>query len=374
MSKSLKIAIVLNTTWNIYNFRLGLVQTLIEKGHQVFAIAPSDDFIDKVTATGCVHIPLQSLSRKGTNPVQDFRLIRELKRIYKEKQINIALHYTIKPNIYGSFACGGLQTHSIATVTGLGYSFLKKGLIHKIVNALYRRAFKQAAVVAFQNRDDKQLFESMKLVDTQKTQLIKGSGIKTDYFKPLPKTEEHPSFIFLFVGRLLYDKGIVELLEAAKQCKVQHPQTEFWIVGKIDQDNPSAVDEATVQEYQKAGIINYLGPSNDVRSIMRNADCVVLPSYREGLPRVMLEGLAMGKPLITTDTAGCRETVKDGYNGYIVPSKDAGALANALQKMYTLSAEKREEMGKRGREMAVQEFDEKIIIQHYLDIIDRLTK
>ncbi|MCH2042654.1 MAG: glycosyltransferase family 4 protein [Saprospiraceae bacterium] len=374
MSKSLKIAIVLNTTWNIYNFRLGLVQTLIKKGHQVFAIAPHDDFVDHVTATGCIHIPLQSLSRKGTNPVQDFRLIRELQKTYRKNQIDIALHYTIKPNIYGSFACSGSRTHSIATVTGLGYSFLKKGLIHKIANMLYKRAFNKASVVAFQNRDDQQLFERMKLVNPQKTQLIKGSGIKTDYFHPLPKTKENRGFVFLFVGRLLYDKGVIELLSAAKQCKIQYPETEFWIVGKIDRDNPSAVDEATIQEYHQAGIINYLGESNNVRSIMRNADCVVLPSYREGLPRVMLEGLAMGKPLITTDTAGCRETVKDGYNGYMVPVKDAEALAQALQKMCTLPKEQRQEMGIRGREMAVQEFDEKIIIKHYLDIIERLTK
>ena len=373
MLESLRIAIVLNSTWNIYNFRLGLVRALLATGHQVFAIAPNDGFIDKVLATGCQYIPLRNLSRKGTNPIQDFKLVWELRRIYKREQIDVALHYTIKPNIYGSFACVGLKTHSIATVTGLGSSFLKKGPTRRIVNLLYSGAFKRARVVAFQNKEDKQLFEDMGLVSQQKTQQIRGSGIKTDYFRPLPKTKESSNFIFLFVGRLLYDKGVTEYLEAAKLCKTKYPNTEFWLVGKIDRDNPSAVDSKTIQEYHREGVINYMGVSHDVCSIMRNADCVVLPSYREGLPRVILEGLAMAKPIITTDAAGCRETIRDGHNGFMVPVKNVEALTQAMQKMHALSPKERQKMGKHGREMALAEFDEPIIIQRYLDIIRRLT-
>lgn len=371
--KSLRIAVVLNAAWNIYNYRLGLIEALIAKGHFVYAIAPSDDFVPKIEAVGCSFIPLQQLSRKGTNPIQDLRLTYELYKIYKSHKIDVALQYTIKPNIYGSFACKFAKVKAICTITGLGYSFLSDGLVNKVVKRLYKKAFRRAALVAFQNNDDLQLFENLGLVEAQKSILIKGSGIKTDYFRPLPKTKESEGLVFLFVGRLLYDKGIVEYLEAAKTIKAGNPKTEFWIVGALDNDNPSAISPDMVNDYHEKGIINYIGQSSDVRSIMQNSDVVVLPSYREGLPRVMLEGLAMEKPLITTDTAGCRETVEDGENGYLVPIKDKEALTEAIQKMLDLSIEQRAEMGAKGRALALKEFDEKAIIQRYFEELDKLT-
>lgn len=372
--KSLRIAVVVNAAWNIYNYRLGLIEALIAKGHQVWAVAPNDDFVPKIEAVGCRFIPLQRLSRKGTNPLQDLRLTYELYKIYKDNKIDVALQYTIKPNIYGSFACKFAKIKSICTITGLGYSFLSDGLVNKVVKRLYKKAFKRASLVAFQNNDDLQLFEQLKLVEPHKSTLIKGSGIKTNFFKPLPKTQETAGLVFLFVGRLLYDKGIVEYLEAAKTIKANNPKTEFWIVGALDNENPSAISPDMVNTYHQEGIINYIGQSSDVRSIMQNSDVVVLPSYREGLPRVMLEGLSMAKPLITTDTAGCRETVQDGENGYLVPVKDKDALAQALQKMLNLSVEDRKLMGDKGRALALKEFDEQAIIQRYFDELDKITK
>lgn len=370
--EQLKIGIVLNTAWNIYNFRLGLVKAFLAAGHQVYAIAPVDDFISEIEATGCTFIPVHHLSRKGMNPIQDLRFGYELYQIYKANELDVVLHYTIKPNIYGCLAAGRAKVKSISTVTGLGYSFLKEGLVNKIAKLLYKTAFKSGTRIAFQNRDDKKLFEDLSLCPPSKTTLIKGSGINTTHFQPMLKKQRYEKLIYLFVGRLLYDKGITELFEGAQEFKKKCPETEIWVVGAIDDGNPSAVAKAEVEAQEANGTIRYWGVSKDVRSIMQEADVVVLPSYREGLPRVMLESLAMGKAIITTDTAGCRETIQDTKNGFLVPVKDAKALADAMFRMYQLTEEERQNMGKVGREMALKEFDEQAIIKRYFEEIEAM--
>lgn len=370
--QQLKIGIVLNTAWNIYNFRLGLVKAFLAVGHEVYAIAPVDDFVSEIEATGCTFIPVEHLSRKGVNPIQDLKFGYELYKIYTSNELDVVLHYTIKPNIYGCLAAGRAKVKSISTVTGLGYSFMKEGMVNKIVKKLYKTAFKSGTRIAFQNRDDKKLFEDLSLCPKRKTTLIKGSGINTTHFKPMPKKQTYEKLIYLFVGRLLYDKGVTELFEAAQQFKEKCPETEIWVVGAIDDGNPSAVAKAEVEAQEVKGTIRYWGVSKDVRSIMQEADVVVLPSYREGLPRVMLESLAMGKPIITTDTAGCRETIQDTKNGFLIPTKNAQALADAMVRMYELTDEARQEMGKVGRAMALQEFDEQAIIKRYFDEIEAM--
>ena len=372
MNTTKTIGIVLNTAWNIYNFRLGLVRALLAAGYRVVAIAPPDDYVAAIEETGATFVPLKQLSRKGVNPIRDLQLYQELWRIFKQQQLDAVLLYTIKPNIYGAWAAKRAGIPSIATVTGLGYSFMQGGLVHQIVKRLYRSAFKAASRVAFQNRDDKALFEQLQLASPNQTLLIKGSGINTDYFKPLPKTRTDDQFVFLFVGRLLYDKGIRELLEAAEQLQTARANTAFWVVGAIDAGNPSAVDAALVQRYHEQQAIHYWGTSNDVRSLIREADAVVLPSYREGLPRVMLESLAMAKPVITTDVAGCRETVVHGHNGYCVPAKDSDRLLEALLQLRDSTPKEREGMGQAGRALALEEFDERTIIQHYLELLRQL--
>lgn len=369
---SLKIAIVVNTAWNIVNFRLGLVKALVAAGHQVLAIAPPDEHVPTIEAAGATFIPLKRLQRKGTNPLKDMRLTQELYRVYKNNNIDVALQYTIKPNIYGTFAARMARVKTICTVTGLGYSFISTGLVSRIAKGLYRQAFKQATRIAFQNRDDQQLFIDKKLAKKEKTMLIKGSGINTEHFCPGPKLTDTDEFVFLFVGRLLFDKGIRELLQAAEDIKKSFPKAAFWVVGAIDKDNPSCIDASLIEDYQKKGIVRYLGVSNKVKDIVQDCDVVVLPSYREGLPRVMLEALSMAKPVITTDTAGCRETVLHGENGYMVPVKDAHKLEEAMRKMLEHDAQELEEMGQKGRAMALQEFDEKIIIQQYFNILNDL--
>lgn len=364
-----KIAVVANTAWNIVNFRLGLIVALIENGYDIVVIAPEDEYVSKIEATGCKFIPLQRLDRKGTNPVKDLRLTHELYRIYKREKFDLVLHYTIKPNIYGTFAASFAGVKAICTVTGLGYSFLSDNWISRLAKNLYKRAFKRAVYVAFQNDDDRQLFILQNLVTADKTMLIRGSGIKCDYFCPLPKTETSENFIFLFVGRLLLDKGIREYLNAAAEVRKSYPKTEFWAVGALDTDNPSCIDSDSVADAQQKGLLRYFGPSDEVREFVRNADVVLLPSYREGLPRVMLEAISMAKPIITTDTAGCRDTVIDGINGYMVPVKDWEALAAAMKKMLEADKDTLNIMGEEGRKLALREFDEKMVVKRYIDVI-----
>lgn len=371
-SKHLKIAIVVNTAWNIVNFRLGLIKALLNAGHEVIAIAPADDYVAQIEAIGCRFIALKTLERKGTNPIKDMRLVHELYRIYKKESIDLALLYTIKPNIYGSFAASLAGVKTICTVTGLGYSFISTGWVSRIAKSLYKRAFRRATIIAFQNNDDRQLFIDGGLANTHKTTLIKGSGIRTDYFSPMEKTRTDDEFIFLFVGRLLFDKGIQEFIDAAKSIRAHYSKAQFWVVGAIDEGNPSCVSPEMVQSCVDAGIITYYGPSDQVREMMRECDVVVLPSYREGLPRVMLEALSMAKPIITTDAPGCRETIIHGENGYMVPIRDWMALKTSMEKMLAHSNIELVEMGKKGRQMALEEFDEQAIIQRYFEIIDSI--
>lgn len=370
--KQLKIAIVVNTAWNIVNFRLGLIKALLNAGHEVIAIAPPDEYVPQIEAIGCRFIPLQRLERKGTNPVKDMRLVHELYRIYKKERINLALQYTIKPNIYGTFAASLAGVKTICTVTGLGYSFISTGWVSRIAKSLYKRAFRRATLIAFQNDDDRKLFIEQGLASAPKTILIKGSGIRTDYFFPMEKSNTENRFVFLFVGRLLLDKGIQEFMDAAKKLYKSHPNAAFWVVGAMDEGNPSCIGHEIVDTYVNAGIITYFGASDQVREMMRNCDVVVLPSYREGLPRVMLEALSMAKPVITTDAPGCRETVVNGENGYMIPIRDAEALMLAMEKMLQHSPEELVDMGKMGRDKALEEFDEQAIIQRYFDTIDTI--
>lgn len=369
-----KIAFVANSAWNIVNFRMGLMHKLRESGYEIIAVAPEDSYQVQIEAAGFTFKSLKNLDRKGTNPIKDLKLMLELRRIYRQEGIKLALHYTIKPNVYGTFAAKLSRVKAICTVTGLGYSFLVNNWVSRLAKTLYKYAFRHAAYVAFQNNDDRLLFQEAKLVSSKKSLLIRGSGINCKRYSPTAKTIHSDQFIFLFVGRLLLDKGIREFLAAADMLKCNFPNAICQIVGKIDIDNPSCIDKAEIDEAVSKGTIQYFGPSDEVLEFIRNADCVVLPSYREGLPRVMLEAISMAKPVITTDAPGCRDTVIDGQNGYMVPIRDSEALYLAMKKIITTDSEILEQMGSFGRALALAEFDEQIVFEKYIDLIKTLIK
>lgn len=366
-----RIALVANTTWNIANFRKNIMEALHNEGFEVLVVSPVDEYLDEILQYEYVkHVPIKHLSRKGINPFQDLRLLFELSRIYKKEKIDLTIHYTIKPNIYGSLASRRNSIPTISAITGLGYTFIHNGLINKISKTLYRLALQYNEKVIFENHDDRILFIKAGLITQDQGISVKGCGINTQHFRPMPRKLEQEQVVFTFIGRLLYDKGIKEFVEAAKKVKVAHPEVAFWVLGDIDKDNPAAIKQQELDNWINDEVIVYKGFVRDVRTLIRESDCVVLPSYREAIPRAIQEGMAMGKPVISTDVAGCREAIEEGKNGYLVPIRDANALADAMLKFMALSEAAQENMGQYGRQKVLKEFDDRIIAQHFVDTIN----
>jgi len=357
------IAIVINTSWNIYNFRRGLLKSFQEEGYKIIAIAPRDDYSKKLEGLGFEYHEIK-MNNKGTNPLEDIKLMWDFYKLYKKLQPDVILQYTIKPNIYGSIAAGILGTPVISNISGLGTVFLDNSMSSKIARFLYKVALKAPKKVFYQNSHDRDLFVNTNTVDKIKTDLLPGSGINTQKFKPRTVSRKCNEMSFLFIARLLKDKGIVEYVEAAK-ILAKKSDVKFYILGAYYEGNPSAITQTEMLEWETEGVVTYLGVSDDVAGHIASVDCVVLPSYREGLSRVLLEAASMEKPIITTDVPGCKEVVEDGVNGYVCEVKNSTSLTQAMKKMMALSKVEREEMGKKGREKVKLEFDEKFVITKY---------
>ena len=369
--KNKTIAIVINTSWNIFNFRLGLCKALENEGYNVVAIAPKDEYSQKLEAMGIKHYDIK-INNKGTNPVEDAKLVFAFRKLYKEINPDVILQYTIKPNIYGSMAAGMLGIPVISNISGLGTVFLNDSLSSKIARLLYKIALRTPKKVFFQNTHDKALFVDSKLITEEQTGLLPGSGINTELFKPEEKQAINNKTQLLCVARLVKDKGIKEYEEAARQIKQKYDNVEFAILGAYYPDNPTAITKKEIEAWEEEHIINYLGTNDDVRSVMLEADCIVLPSYREGLSRVLLEAGSLEKPIVTTDVPGCKDVVDDGVNGFLCQVRDAESLADAMEKMILLTEEERIAMGKKGREKVIAEFDEKLVIEKYKEAITAL--
>ncbi len=368
-----KIALVANSTWNIYNFRLNLIQFLENHSCEVIVIAPVDEYIHYLNKAHKIkHIPLKGLRRKSKNPLHDLRLTANLANIYRKEKPDAVIHYTIKPNIYGNLAAKWCGLPSICVVTGLGYTFLHTGFSNKISQFLYKLSFKYSHKVAFENEDDKDLFVKLELAKPAQCTVINGCGIDTEYFKPKSSRHSRQAKKFLFIGRLLYDKGIVEFVQAAKRVKQKYPETEFQVLGELDEGNPSALDKDRLLNWVDKKIIRYLGTATDVRPFIQKSDVIVLTSYREGLSKVLMEGLAMGKPIVTTDTPGCRQTVDDGRNGFLVPSKNVDAVVEACEKLIELDSVDLEIMSQLSRKKAVEVFADKIVVAQYKNILSEI--
>lgn len=345
---------------SLLNFRGPLLRTLVERGHRVVACAPaaSAGVVDALAAMGVAYhdVPFK---RAGLRPDQDLRALGTLVALLREIRPDIVLGYTIKPVIYGLLAArlAGVP-RQFAIITGLGYAFVNSGararLVRAVVRRLYRLSLGSADRVFFQNPDDRALFEQMGLVrDAAQAVLINGSGVDVDAFQPAPIP--HGPASFLLIARLLRDKGISEYVEAARMIRARYPQAVFRLAGWID-DNPAAISERELSAWTAEGVIEYLGRLDDVRPALAASSVYVLPSYREGTPRTVLEAMAMGRPVVTTDAPGCRETVRDGRNGYLVPVQDAAALARALER-FLVEPGLIETMGREGRRMAVAKYD-----------------
>jgi glycosyltransferase involved in cell wall biosynthesis len=381
----LKIVLISNYASSLINFRGDLMSEFVKAGHEVIACAPGEsiDTADKLKSKGVSYKAIL-LDRTGINPIKDLFSFLELATLFRRIRPDIVFNYTIKPVIYGSLAArlAGVS-NTFSMITGLGYVFtgasLRQRIIRALVCRLYRRALSNNRAIFFLNADDLTLFVRSGLVSySQKTLLINGEGIDINYYTypSLPNADQggqtikcsetdlmnfpHVSMAskqprFLLIARLIKDKGIFEYVDAARVLKKRHPQAVFRLLGPFDR-NPSAIRESEIKGWQEEGIIEYLGEAEDVRPFIADANVYVLPSYREGLPRTVLEAMAMGRPIVTTDAPGCRETVRDGDNGFLVPVRDVDSLALAMER-FILHPELIAKMGSRSREIAEGKYD-----------------
>ncbi|MEQ8244514.1 glycosyltransferase family 4 protein [Fulvivirga sp.] len=366
----MKIAIVLNTSWNVYNFRMGLIKALQEENHQVVVIAPRDEYSDKIIAQGCEFHEL-TMDSRGANALKDLGLVFELIKIYKRVKPDVALHYTIKPNIYGSIACRWLNIPAVNNVCGLGTVFLKKNFVSKVASWMYRVSFKYPKKVFFQNKNDKRLFIKNGLVDEKIADILPGSGIDLSRFVQ-SDFKRNDKFTFLLISRLIHDKGILEYIEAIRLLKAKGMDAKFQILGAKDTEHKRGIKEEIIDEWISSNTIEYLGKVEDVREFINNADCVVLPSYREGTPKSLLEAASSGKPIVTTDVPGCRDVVDHQINGLLCKMKDPEDLAKKLEIMASFNDDELKSLGLNGRKKVENQFDEKIVIKKYLNTIQEL--
>jgi glycosyltransferase involved in cell wall biosynthesis len=368
----MKIAIVLNTSWNIYNFRMNFVKTLLDKGFEIHTIAPHDSYTHYLEELGCIHHDIKMDSR-GVNPVKDTALFFELLSTYKRVKPDLILHYTIKPNVYGTLAASLLKIPSINNVCGLGTVFLKKNLVSHIAMMLYKIAFRFPKKVFFQNSDDLALFLDRKLIDAKLADLIPGSGIDLSRFTPL-EFKRNEVFTFLLISRLITDKGILEYVEAIQKLKSKGLKARFQLLGAKDPEHKRGIQLPIIDSWIKSGTLEYLGRTDDVRGFIENADCIVLPSYREGTPRTLLEAAGSAKPIIATDVPGCHHVVEDQYNGLLCKLKSADDLAEKMEKMASLDSNTLQMFGENGRRKIETQFDEKLVINKYIQEIEILQK
>lgn len=367
------VVLSINTSWNILNFRRNLIERLQCEGFDVVAIAPRDAHSAALEAIGVRCLPIE-IDSKGLSPVRDVKLAVQYYSIFRRIRPVAYLGWTIKPNVYGSLAAHALGIPVINNISGLGTAFIKVNLLTRIVQQLYRAALARSATVFFQNAADRDLFVAQRLVPVEGTRLLPGSGIDLAEFKPAAVDADNPEqrpLVFLMVARMLRDKGVVEFVEAARIVRATRPDVEFHMLGFLDVENRTAISRSEVESWEAEGAVRYLGSASDVRPHLARATAVVLPSYREGMPRSLLEAAAMARPLIATDVPGCTEIARAGENAILCRVRDAGSLAEAMLAMLALTPAEREKMGARGREIAEREFDVSVVEARYLEAIAR---
>nr|WP_282170300.1 glycosyltransferase family 4 protein [Ruegeria atlantica] len=373
MNTNKKIAIGANTSHYVWQARRNLIRAIQKEGHDVVIVAPKDEYTASLMKMGASHIDVPMKMNK--NPVSDYILYRRFREALQQVSPDVYLGYTIKPNIYGSLAAHRLGIPTINNIAGLGTVFVSDNLVTRVAKGLYQMALKQAAMVFFQNPDDRELFISNGVVRHDKHDLLPGSGVDLTKFAytPLPEAGRGAPLRFVLIARMLWDKGVGEFVEAARAIRHHHGDVRFCLLGSLDNDNPAAISRAQMDDWVHAGDIEYLGYSDNVVQEIVDSDCIVLPSaYPEGTPRTLLEAASVGRPIVTTDAPGCRETVDDGVNGFICGLRDAADLQNKMERVIELSPQARSAMGRAGRSKMENEFDESIVIGKYVQEIRTL--
>ena len=355
-----RVLFLVNHDVVIYNFRKELVERLLSDGNEVVISSPYGERIDLLKEMGCKYVPVK-LDRHGKNPLDEIKLIFYYIELIRTVKPDMIFSYTIKPNLYGALAAAVCKNPIVVNITGLGSAVENPGKLQKLMIIAYKIAFRKVQTVFVQNEENRQFFIDNHIA-VDKLKLLPGSGVNLEQFHVLDYPDDE-TVEFVFISRIMKEKGINQYLEMAEYIKKKYPQTRFHICGFCEEEY-----EDILKEYEDKGIITYHGLIMDVREVLSYTHCTVHPSYYpEGISNVLLESAASGRPLISTDRSGCREVIDDGVNGYIVPQKDAKALIEAVEKFMRLKNEERRQMGLAGREKVENEFDRKIVVRKYLE-------
>lgn len=353
------VLLLTNSLDGLHSFRKEVVQAILDAGYEVYISAPASEFSDYFESVGCRMIETP-VDRRGVNPLKDLQLLKTYRKLIKQIQPEVVLTYTIKPNVYGGFACRLTHTAQLANVTGLGDSIETPGLLQKVSIAFYRIGLKKAKVTFFQNKFNQEFCAKHKMVKG-KTILLPGSGVNLDWHT-LQDYPDDEVVRFIYVGRLMIQKGVGELFEVVKTIKDKYgAKVEFHICGRCEDDYQIQLDEFVKNSY-----VVYHGQVNDIRPYFSNIHCNIMPSYHEGMSNVCLEAAAAGRPSITTNVPGCKETVDDGVSGMLIPARNAQALLETVEKFIQMPNEKRKQMGLAGRTKVEREFDRQIVIKAYM--------
>lgn len=364
-----KVLILANSSMGLFKFRNELMLELLKR-YEVVISLPDDEFVSQLEEEGC-RVVHTYINRRGMNPMQDLKTYSAYKKLLKAEKPGVVLTYTIKPNIYGGFLCRVKKIPYITTITGLGTSFEDGGIVQKLVTKMYRIALKKASCVAFQNETNMKIMKDLGCVGLNiRTIMVPGSGVNTDEhaYRDYPSGEE---VHFLYIGRLMDDKGTSELLAAAAHTHERFPDVYFDIVGPYEEDSRDKY-EPMIREAADSGAVIYHGYRTDVDNCYAFCNAYIHPSYHEGMSNVVLEAASCGRPVLTSDISGCREAYEDGVGGFLFEPKSSEAIETAIDRFLALPAERREQMGRDAREYVTEHFDRKIVINAYLDEIGRL--
>ena len=361
----MKILILANNDVGLYRFRAELLQALAPL-YEVTVSLPDGVFVPQLKAMGCRFIDTP-ISRRGTNPIHEAGLLINYLRMIRRVRPDLVLTYTVKPNIYGGLACRLSGIPYIANITGLGTSIENGGLLSRLVLRLYRQGLKKARCVFFQNSRDLD-FITQRHIFRGRRRLLPGSGVNLSAHAPLPYPDDKLGIRFLFIGRVMRDKGVEELFHAARETVQQHSEASFFLAGECDEDY-----EKELAALQKEGIVHPLGFVEDIRAHFANCHCVILPSYHEGMANVLLEAAATARPVIATRVPGCRETFDEGVSGLGCDKGDAGDLTRAVLRFLALPHQDKAAMGRAGREKMEREFSRAIVVAAYLEEISNAS-
>ena len=359
-----------NTSLFLFNFCLGIIQELLNSGYRVYCLAPRDYSSHKLGELGVVYIEV-SLEGKSINPLKELKSLLAITELITRLKPNYVFNFTIKMNMYVGLICRFLGIPYANNISGLGTAFLYESIVFRLAQILYGYANRGAERVFFLNSDDKAFFIQKRLVNEQNAALIPGTGIDLQHFSYANFMETKP-ITFLMISRLIADKGVREYVAAAKIVKSKIPESRFILVGPSSVSNKSAIQDEEITQWNNDGIIEYMGRQDDVREFIKKSHVLVLPSYREGMPRTVLEAASMGRPAIVTDVPGCRQSIANNKTGWLCKAKDVNDLAEKMLKVANLSPEVLIKFGRSARQRVETEFCEKIVIEQYLKCLSKL--